>query len=117
MIKDSLAKFFKVDSLISNVTGYVETRIELLKVEAQEEISKSLSSALVYGVIAFTAALVLIFFSIGVGIWISNSLGGFVGFSIVAGFYLLVTIVLIIKREALTRRVENEIRSSQKTKK
>jgi hypothetical protein len=40
MLRDSIAKFFKVDSLISHLTGYIETRVEILKIEAKEELSK-----------------------------------------------------------------------------
>ena len=41
-----------MDSLIEHVTGYVETRIALLKLEMKDELAKTLSKALVYLVIA-----------------------------------------------------------------
>ena len=43
MLKDTLAKFFKVDSLIENLTGFVETRVELLKIEVKEDFAKGLA--------------------------------------------------------------------------
>ena len=36
-----------MDSLIENITGYVETRIELMKIEMKEELAKGLSKLLV----------------------------------------------------------------------
>jgi uncharacterized membrane protein YqjE len=98
MLGNSIAKFFKVDSLISNLTGYVETRIELLKVEAKEEMSKGLSKVIFFMAIAFLFALVIVLISIGVALLLSNALGVFAGFGIVAAFYLVVAIVLLMLR-------------------
>ena len=109
MLRDSIAKFFKVDSFIGNLTGYVETRIELLKVEAKEELSKGLSNILVYLLMAFVFALVVIFISIGVAWKISEHLGGLAGFGIVAGFYLLIGGGLVMYRETLGKKIEKKI--------
>ena len=117
MLRDSIAKFFKVDSLISNLTGYVETRIELLKVEAKEELAKGLSSLLVYVLMVFVFALVVVFVSVGVALGIAASIGGFAAFAIVAGFYLVVGIILMASRERLIRNLEKKISSLLKKKK
>ena len=39
-IKDSIFKFLRLDNLVENLSGYVETRIELVKLEVREEIAK-----------------------------------------------------------------------------
>jgi hypothetical protein len=109
MIRDSIAKFFKVDSLISNLTGYIETRVELLKIEAKEELSKGLSNVLVYLLLAFVFALVIVFISVAVALVIGERIGGFAGFSIVAGFYLLVGMVLMMYRETLVQKIEKKV--------
>src|SRR5688572_10241369 len=56
MLKDTLSKFFKVDSLLGNLTGYVETRVELLKIEVKEDVAKGLAQAVSYLFIAFVFA-------------------------------------------------------------
>lgn len=117
MIRDSLAKFFKVDSLISNLTGYVETRVEILKLEAKEELSKQAANAVIYGAIGFLFALVLVFFSVAIALTIGVSLGNFAGFSIVAGFYLIVGLVLLLNREKLIKSIERKISLKLKKKK
>src|SRR4051812_47933113 len=117
MIRDSLAKFFKVDSLISNLTGYVETRIEILKVEAKEEISKSLSNAILYGSIAFMFVLVIVFLSVAVGITLTAQFGNFAGFGIVAAFYLIVGITLFLSRQKLFAKLEKKIKIELNKKK
>jgi uncharacterized membrane protein YqjE len=117
MLRDSIAKFFKVDSFISNLTGYVETRIELLKVEAKEEFSKGLSNVLVFLLLAFVFAVFIVMFSVAVAMEISEHLGGFAGFAIVSGFYLVLGFVLVLTRETLTKKLEKKIATSFNKKK
>lgn len=109
MIRDSIAKFFKVDSLISHLTGYIETRVELLKVEAKEEFSKGLSNVLVYLLLAFVFALVIVFISVALALIIGERIGGFGGFAVVAGFYLLVGTGLTLSRDTLVKKVEKKV--------
>jgi uncharacterized membrane protein YqjE len=117
MLRDSIARFFKVDSLISNLTGYVETRIELLKVEAKEELSKGLSNVIVFLLLAFVFALVVVFISVSVAFLIGVWVGVIGGFAIVAAIYLLAGIILVVKREPLTKTLEKKIASMFKKKK
>lgn len=117
MIRDSIAKFFKVDSLISNLTGYIETRVELLKVEAKEELSKGLSNILVFLLLAFVFALVIIFLSVAIALEIGERLGSFAGFAIVAGFYLLIGLGLLLSRQSLTQKLEKKLSSMFNKKK
>jgi uncharacterized membrane protein YqjE len=109
MLRDSIAKFFKVDSLISHLTGYIETRVELLKIEAKEELSKGLSQVLFYLLLAFVFALVVIFFSVAIALEIGELLGNLAGFAIVAAFYLIIGIVLILLRESFSGKLEQKI--------
>jgi hypothetical protein len=117
MLRDSIARFFKVDSLISNLTGYVETRIELLKVEAKEELSKGLSNVIVFLLLAFVFALVVVFISVSLAFLIGAWAGVIGGFAIVGGIYLLAGIILVVKREPLTKALEKKIASMFKKKK
>jgi uncharacterized membrane protein YqjE len=117
MFRDSISKFFKVDSLISNLTGYVETRIELVKVEMKEELSKGLSTVIVFLLLAFTFAVFIVFISIAIAIQISEYLGGFVGFALVSVFYLLVGIGLTLSRVKLIEKLERKISAVLKKKK
>ena len=117
MFRESISKFFKIDSMISNLTGYVETRIELLKIEAKEEISKGLSKVIVYFLLAFVMAVFIVFISVAAAMALSESMGAFGGFAIVAGFYLLLGVILIFVRETLIASLEEKISSQLKKKK
>ena len=117
MLRDSIAKFFKVDNLVGNLTGYVETCMELIKVEAKEELAKGLSQLLVYILMAFVFALVIVFISVAVGLKLAETIGGLWAFAIVAGFYLIVGILLMIYFEPLRLKLEQKISVALKTKK
>jgi hypothetical protein len=106
MFKDTLSKFFKVDSLLNNLAGYVESRVELLKVEAKEDLAKALAKAVSYFLIGFISALFLTFISVALALLIGHSLGNFVGFSIVAGIYFITAVILWFSREKLISKFE-----------
>lgn len=117
MFRDSISKFFKVDSLISNLTGYVETRIELLKIEIKEELSKSLSTVIVFLLMAFVFGVFIVLISVAVAMQISTQWGGFAGFAIVSGFYLILGIVLLASRATIIKKLEQKLSSLFKKKK
>lgn len=107
MLKETLSKFFKVDSLLDNLSGYVEARVELLKVEAKEEVAKALAQGMAYLFIAFTFALFIIFLSVAVALVLSEWLGNHVGFFIVGAFYLVTGVILWFSREKIMAGLES----------
>jgi uncharacterized membrane protein YqjE len=111
MLKDTLSKFFKVDNLLSNLTGYVETRVELLKIEVKEDLAKTLAKAVTYLFIAFILALFITFVSIALALLISARIGNFAGFSIVGLTYLIVGSVLWLSRGKLIANFEKRFAS------
>jgi uncharacterized membrane protein YqjE len=111
MFKDSLAKFFKVDSLLSNLTGYIETRVELVKIEVKEELAKSAAKAVLYLSVAFVFALFLTFISIAIALLLSERWGNFAGFSFIAGVYLIAGLVLYLLRQKLFLKLEKRFTS------
>jgi uncharacterized membrane protein YqjE len=107
MLKETISKFFKVDSLLSNLSGYVETRAELLKVEVKEDMARGLAQGVGYLFIAFIFALFITFLSIGVALVLGGSVGNVAGFSIVAAFYFLTGVILWFSREKIISKLEN----------
>ena len=112
-------KFLKIDSIIENLTGLIETRLELAKIELKEELAKIAARVIAMVVFSFLAVMIIIFFSIWLAAFLNSVLGSmWAGYAIVTGFYLLILILLIIFRvhiilqakieEALIENVENE---------
>ena len=108
MFKDTISKIFKIDNLINNLTGYVETKVELLKIEVKEELAKSLAKAVAYIFIAFVFAVFVIFLSIAAALQLATTLGSVIGFSIVAAVYIIGGLIMWFSRVALISRLEKQ---------
>lgn len=106
-IKDTIFKFLRIDNLADNVSGYVESRVNLLKIEIKEDVAKILSRGLAQASIIFFALLFLIFFSIGLAQYINTFFtDAFQGYWIVSGIYFTFFLLFVIFRKSINRRLE-----------
>jgi hypothetical protein len=86
----------KVSSLLEKAEDYSKTSFELLKLKAVDLLSSIISSML-----PKVAAILILFFSfvlgsIGIALWLGEILGKiWYGFFAVAGFYLIIGLVLL----------------------
>ena len=112
MLKDTLLKFFKLDGLVNNLTGYIESRIALVKYEIKEDIAKTLARVSILLVFTLIFTFFMLFVSVAVAMKIGESLGAAAGFSIVAGFYVLLLIVVIILREPISKSLEKKFKDT-----
>jgi uncharacterized membrane protein YqjE len=95
--------------MASSLTGYLEARMELLKIEIKEDVARGVSKAVVFVVLAFAFCLFIFFISVGAAYWIGESLGVPAGFAIVSVVYLLIAIVLYVKRDEISRKIEKQV--------
>ncbi|HYG37729.1 MAG TPA: phage holin family protein [Cytophagales bacterium] len=87
----------KVDNLVDNVAGYIENKIELVKLEAKETAARIIVKAILFSAIAIFSFFILIFASITAGLALNSALdSNYLGFLIVTGFYLLLLIVAFV---------------------
>lgn len=108
MLKDTISKFFKLDTLVENLTGFVETRVELLKIEVKEDVAKGLAKAGVWLLISLVVLLFVVFVSIAIAIWIGHELGMIWGFVIVSAAYLVIGVILLLSRDSLVGSLEHK---------
>jgi membrane-bound ClpP family serine protease len=93
-----------VESLIDRVKSYVETRIDLLKLKAIDKSSSFLSLFISMLVVILIGFLFLILLSIGIALLIGDLLGkAYYGFLIVAGFYVVIGLVIFMLRDKLLK--------------
>jgi hypothetical protein len=90
----------KIEKMFADVKDYAETRIDIVSLNAQDKISGIMSSIASIMILGVLLIFTVMFLSIS-GAW---ALGEYlhspsIGFLIVAAFYLLIGIVLYIKRE------------------
>lgn len=100
-----MSEFQKFEDVIEKLKQYLILNFELIKLQATDQasvIGASLISSLIVGISAFLFIFVL---SIGLGFYISSVLGNmYAGFLIVAGFYLLLTLILFIGRKKMIEK-------------
>ena len=94
---DDSSKTPRNDSLIGNLTGYLDTRIDLVRLELQQKASFVLVSA-VHGVaLAMLGLLFIVFVSIFAGLALNSALdSSYWGFGIVAGVYLVLLVLVLV---------------------
>ncbi len=93
-----------IENLKSHVKDYIGLRIEEAKLNVADRSSEVLANIIATVVIFLFLSLCTLFISIGVARIISDSLhSNYAGYFIVAGFYLVVGIVIYRFREPLLR--------------
>ena len=95
--KGKLFKFLRLDAIIDNLTGLIETRIELAKIEMKEEIAKIGARIIAGVVLSFLLVMIIIFLSFSVATWLNSLLEStYWGYFIITGFYLVVFVLIIV---------------------
>lgn len=104
-IKDTVLKFLRINNLVDNLTGYVEARVKLMKIEIREDVANVLSKGLVHITMFFFAFLFLLFVSIGLANYINTLfVDSFTGYWILSGFYFLIFLILLIFRKSINQQ-------------
>lgn len=84
-------------NLIENLMGYIDTRIDIIRLEIQEKLKASFVSLIHVVLLGFFALMSIIFVSIFLGLLLNHLLNSaFWGFGIIALFYVVVLVVLIV---------------------
>src|SRR5689334_21268521 len=96
--------FEKIEGLTEHVREYVNTKIELAKLQVAEKTSLVIGN-IIAGIVVGVLILFFIVFGSIAGAWaLSQWIGKpYAGFLIVAGFYLLLGIVIWVARGRLIR--------------
>jgi len=114
VLKESILKFLKLDSLMTHLSGYLEARIELLKVEIKEDIARAVARTIIYVILAFVATLFIFFISIAVAYMLGEHMGVFGGFAVVAAFYALIGVILWVTRNTISEKLEQQLKGIMK---
>lgn len=94
-----------LERLNKNIRAFSESSAEYYKLDLFEKVMKGATSLASILVIGFLSLFFLLFISLAASVWISNLIGvPSSGFFIVAGFYLLLIIFMILFGSALIRK-------------
>lgn len=95
--EDDATKASGTDSLIGNLKGYLDTRLDLVRLEAQEKV-KTAFVGTIHGVTLATIGLMFfLFLNIFLGLLLNDALDSkYWGFGVIAGFYLVLLVIFVV---------------------
>lgn len=95
---------------MDNISGYIEARVLLIKLEVREEVVKVISRGILLIAILFMAVLFLFFISFGLAEYLNSILGdSFTGYWTVAGIYGAGFLLVLIFRKSIDRNFEKKL--------
>lgn len=87
----------KSTNLIENLMGYIDTRIDIIRLEIQEKMKAAMVGAIHGVLLGFFGLMSFLFVSIFLGLLLNHLLdSSFWGFGIIALFYVVVLIILLV---------------------
>lgn len=97
---------FRIKNIFNALTGYIETKVELYKIQFKEEAAKAISVLSLVLIFSMIVLLFLLFFSHFIGQLLNELYDSFyIGYLIVTGFYLLVGLILFFKRKKIKKSI------------
>jgi hypothetical protein len=99
------------ESLINKLKEYIAVRIELAKLSVVEKGSHLFAAIVTDSIVGVLLVLTFVFASFGLCFYLSALIGNtYVGFFIVAGFYLLIGLIIYaIKDNYLGKKIANRV--------
>jgi hypothetical protein len=92
----------KAEHLTEHVKEYVETYFKLGVIKITDKATGFAAVSIMGILVCFLSLCILFFLGIGVALWLGEVMNNLkAGYFIVAGFYILVTVILIASRESL----------------
>ncbi|HMT27852.1 MAG TPA: phage holin family protein [Bacteroidia bacterium] len=95
----------RINELSGNIREYIETRIDILKLDAADTTASAASTMVSWVAVLIVALLVLLLITLGgaiaIGTLIQNMAGGFF---IMAGAYCLIILIIYFNRENWIRK-------------
>ena len=97
--KGKILKLLKLDKLFSNLTGYIETQIELVKLDLKEQAQDGLENVFQGVLILILGSFILMFTSFGVSVLLNYALkSNYLGYLMVALVYLVLFVVIVMDK-------------------
>lgn len=94
--------------LIDTLINYIETKLEIYKLQAKEEASKIIAFIVLILIFLMLLLLFLLFISLFVGEIINKALSNdYVGYLIVSGFYIIGGLLLYLFRKKIQDKITN----------
>ncbi len=105
--KRGFLQYLNVDKLIENISKYIEARIELAKVDVQQQVTGVIVKGVQLALMSVLGLFILAFASAGLANYLNEVIGNsFAGDLIVAGFYLLLFLAVKASKRPIQSKME-----------
>lgn len=107
-----------LSKLLETLSAYLETKIALLKWDAQDELHVLISKAMVLLMLCSMLFLGITFLSLGlsfaINMWLASP---YLGYVVVAGLYLILAFLLFLNRGNMQKRLQHSLNKSMEEQK
>jgi len=94
----------KIEDSLEHIGAYIQTRLDLVLLNISDKVANSASVAIALFLLWSLSSFILIFLSLGLAWWIGQEMNSMpAGFFIVAGIYLLLTIIIYVVAKKIIR--------------
>lgn len=109
---------FRVKNIVNALIGFIETKVELYKIQFKEEIAKALSILVLVIIFSMVGMLFILFLSHFISRLLNDLFDSqYIGFLIVTGFYLVSIIVAYLLRARIADSITNMMFHEEDTEK
>ncbi|OJJ23024.1 hypothetical protein BKI52_01335 [marine bacterium AO1-C] len=98
---------FNINKLTSNISDYIDTRVELIKLDTQEQIIKAVIILFEFLLVFVFLGIVWVFLNLTLAYYLNSRMGGnYIGFMLVAGLHTLALLWLWFNKRKVRRKLE-----------
>lgn len=109
-LKKNILEIFGVNKLVNTLVNFIETKIEIYKIQFKEEAAKAISALILMVLFAMIGLLFILFLSLFVSQLINSLLDSqYIGFIIISIFYLLCGYIVYLMRRKIREAVTDYI--------
>jgi len=103
-------KLFDIDKLLDTLTGYLETKLEIFKLDLKEEIASIISKIIIYLIIGLLGIIALAFTLLAVAEFLNDYFeSSYIGYLINVGFLVITSGLLYLRKDKLGQAIWEQI--------
>ncbi len=93
---------FRLKNMINALIGFIETKVEIYKIQFKEEIAKALSVLVLLTIFSMVGTLFILFISHFFSQLLNDVMGSnYIGYLIVSGLYLVIGMIIYLLRKKI----------------
>jgi uncharacterized membrane protein YqjE len=107
---------FRIKNIVNALIGFIETKVELYKIQFKEEVAKALTIMVLVIILSMVGMLFILFLSHFISRLLNDVFeSDYLGFMIVTGFYLVSGLIVYILRRQIAESITNMMFSDEDT--